>query len=652
MLKYLKSCLFLLICLVSIPLCIAQPGKYASSSKKAIKHFEAAKLFYESKENADAEEELKKALAVDPNFADAYILLGYIYYDLKEYKPSIEAFKKVIAIDPEFYPNIYFTLASVQIGIGLYEDAYPNFRKFLTYEKLNPELVKNARQDIKNCEFALTALKNPVPFHPVNLGSQVNSAEHEYFPAITADEKTLLFTRNRRDENSMKGTQEDFYISVKENNIWGAAYNMGSPINTPYNEGAPTLSADGQVLIFTACEVLGSYGPSRQGYGSCDIFYSKLNGEKWNKPMNLGAPVNTPSWETQPSFSSDGKTLYFISSRAGGIGQADIWMCTLSEAGGWSAPVNLGMKINTPEKEESVFIHPDNQTLYFSSNGHPGMGGLDIYVARKNEKGEWGDAVNLGYPINTYGEENSLLVGAKGDIAYFASDKEGGLGGLDIYSFELPPGIRPQLVTYMKGKVFDNESKKPLEAVFELIDLETGKVAVESYSNPGTGEFLVSLPVNKNYALNVSKGGYLFYSENFSLKETGTSAKPTHKDVPLQPIKEGEKVILKNVFFATASAELEKESKAELGKLVKFLEKNPTIKIEIGGHTDNVGDKKSNIILSENRCKSVYNYLIQYKISPERLTIKGFGDAQPVADNKTPEGRALNRRTEFMVISK
>ncbi|MDQ3191783.1 MAG: OmpA family protein [Bacteroidota bacterium] len=631
----------------------AQMKELQSKNKKALKHFNAGKTAYESKNDELAIVELKKAIEADALFIDPYIILGTIYYDAKDFLLAIDLFKKAIGINPSYTSSLYYSLGSSLLKTGQYEQAIQSYKALFTFGRIHPEIEKLAKRDLINCEFGANAIKSPVPFNPLNLGPSVNTAEHEYFPAVTTDEKLFLFTRNRRDERALQGgTQEDFYISIKQNELWKPAFNMGPPINTALNEGAPSLSADGNILVFTACEMFGEYGPGRKGYGSCDIFYSRKNGDNWSKPLNMGQPVNSSKWESQPSFSSDGKSLYFLSSRAGGFGESDIWMSQINEKGEWSNPVNLGAKINTPLKEESVFIHPDNQTLYFASNGHPGMGGTDLYISRKDENGQWGTAVNLGYPINTHGDENSLLVGASGEIAYFASDREGGFGGLDIYSFEMPVQHRPLLVTYFKGKVFDNQTKRPLEAMFELIDLETGNVIVESFSNPGNGEFLVSLPINKDYALNVSKGGYLFYSENFALKEKGTATKPVEKDIPLQGIKEGEIVVLKNVFFATASAELKEESKVELNKLVTFLTKNPSIKIEIGGHTDNVGDKKSNINLSNDRGKSVYNFLISNNVSADRLSFKGYGDAVPVADNSTPEGRALNRRTEFKVLSK
>jgi len=650
----MKISLLSFVLFFSLALFAQSPIKYVSPSKKATKLYESGKLYYESSNDDLAIADLEKALKEDSKYIDVYLLLGYIYSDKGRNADAINAFDKVMELDPINYQVINFTLGRLNFFLGKYEDAKKAYEYYLKYPRANPENAIIAKRDIASCDFALKAIKNPVPFNPKNLGEGVNTDLDEYFPCVTADDQTILFTRLLKDPQAYGGRQEDFYMSKKENGIWQKALNLGAPINTKNNEGAPTISADGQQIIFVACQGIEGYGVGRKGYGSCDLFWSRKKGNNWSAPVNLMEPVNSRNWETQPSISADGKTLYFIRGivTREGIKEQDIYTSVKNDDGTWSLPVKLSNKINTPGREESVFIHPDGNTLYFSSDGHVGMGGLDIYVSKKDEKGEWGIPVNLGYPINTHNDENSLLVSADGKLAYFASDREGGFGGLDLYSFDLPEQVRPNLVSYMKGKVYDAENKNPLEANFQLIDLATGKIIVESLSNPGNGEFLVCLPANKNYALNVSKNGYLFFSENFSLKEGGPNVQPVKKDVPLSPIKEGEKVVLKNVFFETAKFDLKEESKIELDKLVAFLQKNSTLKIEISGHTDNQGDKKSNLILSDNRSKSVSTYLISKGIAADRLTSKGYGDTMPIADNNTPEGRSLNRRTEFKIISK
>ena len=343
--------------------------------------------------------------------------------------------------------------------------------------------------------------------------------------------------------------------------------------------------------------------------------------------------------------------MYFASDRFGGYGELDIWKTTLDTSGKWTKPVNLGKVINSSASEMSPFIHPDNTSLYFASDGWIGMGGLDLFMSRCDEKDEWTEPKNLGYPINTHGEETSLIVNALGNKAYFSSRRDDTFGGMDLYEFELYEEVRPIPVTYVKGKVFDAATKNSLEAKFELVDIETAEIIIEATSNSGNGEFLVSIPVNRNYALSVSKKGYLFYSENFTLKDVKDASEPFKIDIPLSSIKVGQKIVLKNIFFETNSFVLKTESKVELNKLVAFMKENSSIKIEISGHTDNVGKKDLNIKLSEKRAKAVYDYLLQSNaISEFRLKFKGYADNQPIESNATPEGKAKNRRTEIKII--
>lgn len=629
------------------------PKKYSTTNTRAIKAYEGGLNFYNARQNSNAIEELEKAIKRDSNFIEPYIILSDIYAGERQFEKAIAAYKKTFQINPDFFPNNYFYAGLIEFNTGKYEDAEMHLKKFLTYDERSEELKKDAYHYLDNCKFAIDAMKHPVPFNPVNMGESINSAYSEYFPSITADGQTFLFTRDIKDEHVLEGHQEDFYMSKKIDGKWAMSQNVAG-INTPSNEGAPSISADGQIVFFASCqEIDGTYGEKRMGYGSCDIFYSLRMGDRWTKTGNIGPPINTRNWETQPSFSSDGKTLYFIRGTLTREGkQDDIYMSQLTERGTWGTPVRLSDKINTPGTEESVFIHPDNQTLYFSSDGHTGMGGLDIYMSKRQPDGEWGEAINLGYPINTYNDENSLLVGPDGKVAYFASNRAGGLGGLDLYQFDLYKEAQPVMITYVKGKVYDSRTKKMLSAKFELIDLETAKTVIESESNTGNGEFLVCLPVNKNYALNVSKNDYLFYSENFSLKNTGNISKPFLMDVPLQPIDTGMTVELKNIFFETGKYDLKSESKAELQKLISFLNINKTLQIEISGHTDDVGDKKSNQLLSQNRAKTVYDFLISNSIAPERLSYMGYGDTKPKVENTSLENRAKNRRTEFKVMRK
>jgi outer membrane protein OmpA-like peptidoglycan-associated protein/tetratricopeptide (TPR) repeat protein len=649
--KILTVALYLLLTIFQT---FGQKDDYSSSIPAAVRSFEAALKSYQNNRDAEALEYADRALQHDPKFIEAHMLRANIMSDMKKYGEAIAAYKSAIEINADFFPNNFYSLGRIEFLTGNYEAAKEHLTKFLSFPKINKTLAFRAKQILQSSDFAANAIKNPVPFQPVNMGDSINSSDEEYFPSVTADGQTILFTR-RLLPNAATGNhteQEDFYISHMKDKRWQIAKSI-KEINTEGNEGASSLSSDGQYIFFTACQEMYESMNAYKTKGSCDLFLAKKAGDKFSKPRNLETPVNTGTWESQPSFSSDGRTLYFVRKVKGADNQSssDIYITSISDSGEWSTPVPLNETINTPGDEMSVFIHPDNQTLYFSSNGHPGMGGLDIFFSRRQDDGSWGTPENIGYPINSTNDENSFLVSPDGKIAYFASDKEGGRGGLDLYSFPLYEGARPVAVTYMKGKVFDATSTKPLEANFELIDLVTGKTVVSSSSNIVNGEFLVCLPTGKRYALNVSKDGYLFYSENFELKFATAANQPVNKDIPLQPIEIGKSIILKNVFYDFDKYELREDSKVELGKLVTFLNKYPKVKFEISGHTDNMGGKEYNQKLSEQRAKSVYEYLVSKNIESGRLVYKGYGDTKPVADNSTESGRAQNRRTEFVVIS-
>ncbi|HLG02853.1 MAG TPA: OmpA family protein [Bacteroidia bacterium] len=653
-----ETLLFIFICFLAVA-CKAQPPALHTKSKKAEKYYTQAKAFLDAFDYPNALKQLSSAIKEDPEFLEAHLLQGHAYKDLDNFESAVNSYKQAFAINPNAVPAAYyFDCADAEIRLGRYTDAKLDYKNYISKRRSNssPIMLAEAERGIANCDFAINAMLHPVSFSPVSIGGSINSDSCEYFPNITADNQVFLFNRNQRLVDPKTGllmmTQEDFFISYRDKNgNWSTARNLGPPVNTQVNEGAPSLAPDGRFLFFAACEEYGNYGQGRMGYGECDIFYTqKVNGQ-WSRPINAGAPLNSHGWETQPSWSSDGKTLYFISSRRGGYGYGDIWMATLGEDGKWSTPMNLGDHINTPYDEESVFIHPDNQTLYFASSGHPGMGDKDLFICRRDSAGKWGNPVNLGYPINTYGRESGLIVDASGQLAYFTSTREGGSGCDDIYKFELPEELRPITVTYLKGKAYNKNTLAPVVAHFELIDVSTGQTMISSSSDPGTGEFLVCIPVNKNYALFVNSPGYLFYSDQFRLKEAADPGKPFLKNIPLQPISDTARVELKNVFFPTAKYDLLPESQAELNKMAQWLKANSKVKVEIAGHTDNVGDKKSNQVLSENRAKSVYTYLMQQGIDPARMKFKGYGDTRPKVKNDTPENRQLNRRVEMRITS-
>ena len=632
---------------LSFAVCTGQGQQLTTRDKRAIKYFYTAIDAYQAKNIEKAIGEVKRAVAQDPLFTEAYILQGDIYAEDRDYEKAVDSYQAAVRTNNPFSPSLYFILANMQLSIGRYDDSRLNYLRFLEFDQIPEQKKRLAENNLKNCDFAIRCVANPVPFNPENLGDSVNSRFDEYINAITSDEQWLYFTRkNPRNSLTLDQNQEyeeDFYVSGRVDSAWREAVSLGAPINSHGNEGALNISPDGKYLFFAACN-------RDDGYGSCDIYWAKRSGERWTQPENLGPVVNSAQWDSQPSFSSDGKTLYFASKRAGGKGSSDIWKTELQPDGQWSAPVNLGDSVNSRSEEMAPFIHPDDQTLYFSSKGHPGLGGFDLFYSRKSMIGEWTRPVNLGYPINTHSDEITLIVNAKGTVAYISSDKLGGMGRQDVYRFLLYKEARPLLTTYFKGIVFDEETGDKLEARFELIDLATARTCTESSSDRETGTFLLVLPIEKNYALNVSKDGYLFYSDNFLLTGSNSQSRPFVKNIPLKPIKIGESVILKNIFFDTDQYVLKEESLAELQKLTGLLLKNPNLKIELRGHTDNVGTAEHNLELSRNRAKAVYDFLVQHDISATRLSFDGFGFSQPIDVNTTEQGRANNRRTEFKVV--
>ncbi len=651
----MRNIIFFIIALLLVPVISNAQRNYTSSNKKAIKAYEEALTAFDRMDYGSAVILMEKALKSDDEFVEAHLVLAEIYLENGDNKKAINSYKKSIEINPNFFPGLYYSLGLLEMTENEFIEAKDHFEKYLGFKNLKPALMSMAKKKIKTCEFANEAINNPVPFNPLNLGDSINSEFDEYWPSLTADEKTLIFTRlipidnevgikmigNRNPIIDLKSVQEDFFISEKENNVWLGAQNIGEPLNTIGNEGAQTVSVDGRTMYFTACN-------REDGKGRCDIYKCKNENGEWSVPENIGSPVNSKYWEAQPSISPDGKILFFVSNREGGLGGKDIWISTQNKAGEWSKPINPGKNINSSGDEQSPFIHPDNQTLYFSSNGRIGMGSSDLFKVTRNE-GTWNEAINLGYPINTTFDEVGLIVSAKGDRALFSSDRLN-RKRRDIFEFELYKEAQPNPVSYMKGNVFDSENNTKLQAHFELINLKTDSIITQAESDAVTGEFLLCIPSNNDYALNVSKSGYLFYSDNFSLKGIFDISEPYLKDIALNPIKQGEKIILKNVFYETDSYELKQESFTELNRLLAFLVNNKQIKIEISGHTDNVGLHDYNMELSENRAKSVYSFLVNNNISPKRLKYKGLGELQSISSNETKEGRAENRRTEIKIL--
>jgi outer membrane protein OmpA-like peptidoglycan-associated protein/tetratricopeptide (TPR) repeat protein len=581
-----------------------------------------------------------QAIYLDSNYVDAYLSLAGVYGQTKKSNLAVEYYEKALRKDSNATKVFKLTLAINLAGMGNFNRALEVINDYLSNPKLG-EASRKAGEFRKRCfEFAVAFEKKNAgrnyEFAPKNAGDRINSAESEYLPCLTIDGKEFFFTRR------IRGYDEDFFSAKWDGKDWIKAAPLGGNVNTDQNEGAQMISQDGEMLVFTACN-------RKDGWGSCDIYISYLTQNGWSEGINLGGKINTDQWESQPCLSPDKRDLYFASRRPGGLGGSDIYVSHLQANGQWTSPENLGPQINTSGDESCPFIHADNQTLFFTSNGLLGYGEDDLFYARKGPKGDWSVPENLGYPINTIYKEGTLFIAADAKTAYYASDRSDSKGGLDIYSFELPENIRPNKTLWVKGKVFDKKTTKGLPSAVELIDMNT-KQLISKVQTDERGNYLITLPVGKDYAFNVNRKGYLFFSDNFFLSDRSSDS-TYEKNIPLQPIEANASIILKNVFFDVNKFDLKPESEAELDKLVQLLNDNPSVKIQIGGHTDNVGKPADNLALSNNRAKAVVNFLAAKNIAPQRLTAKGFGETQPIADNKTEEGRALNRRTEIKVIS-
>jgi outer membrane protein OmpA-like peptidoglycan-associated protein len=462
--------------------------------------------------------------------------------------------------------------------------------------------------------------------------------------------------------------REDIYQSIKVDGKWNTPLNLGKPINTPEHDAIVALSPDGNTMFL--------YKASGEG----DLYYAKKTKKGWTKPESLGSNINTKYSETSISVTADGKTIYFSSNRPGGFGGFDIYKSERKENGRYDRPENLGPVINTSDDDDSPFIHPDGVSLYFSSKGHATMGGYDIFVSIMDSTGEWSLPQNLGYPINTTKDDIYFVLSADNKHGYYSSEKAGGYGSSDCYLITMPTRQMEEVVekeapkkfnfdvgnagtpkmvlqvatqktvnpiTIFKGKIFDDLTKEPLETEIIITDNVTGQ-KLSDIESGADGSFLIVLNSGKNYGIAVTKKGYLFHSENFDLPPS-SDYQEVEKDIYLKKAALGTKIVLRNIFFDFDKATLRKESTKELERLLGILKENPTLKVEIAGHTDNIGSAEYNQKLSENRAQAVVDYLIEQGIDKKRLTYAGYGLAKPMTSNDTEKGRQLNRRTEFEI---
>lgn len=601
---------------------------------------QADKLIKEE-EYEDALEPVLKLSALKPDDPEIAYKTGLVYFKLKEEAKALPYLEKARnggakAGDLNFYlGGSYHFSHKLEEAISAYESYKA------TLNPKDKERLNLVNQKIAFCKNGLELVKNPQKVKITNLGPGVNSRFADYVPAVSADESVLVFTSRR--DNSTGGLKfpvdnqyyEDIYISQKKDNEWGPAVQLGNGINTPTHDACVGISPDGQELYV--------YKVDNGG----DLFVSELKGSEWMSPKSLGSQVNSSSWESSASISSDEKTLFFTSNRKG-AGATDIYMSRRQVNGEWGKPMLLGPRINTALEEESPFIHADGKTLYFSSKGHNSMGGFDIFsVTINTETGEvLTDPVNVGYPINTAADDVFFVWSADNKRAYFSSEREGGFGKKDIYMLERDANA--SLVVF-KGLIKNCENKAPVAATIVVTDLTTQKILGAYNSNSSSGKYTVVLPAGKNYGISVEAPGYLFYSKNIDIPSLNEYLE-INDSICLEGVKKGKKMVLRNVFFDVNKATLRNESIPELERLMEMLRVNKTVKIQIGGYTDNDGNDDHNLKLSESRAKSVYDYLISKGIPNEQLAYKGFGKEHPIAPNDSPENKQLNRRTEAEII--
>ena len=614
---------------------------YSQQPKKSAKFLEQALSAFRQNDLEIAKDYSLKAIERDTLNVKAYLLLSDIAAELKIPAQYQWALNKVISLSPDQYPLAYKLLAESYFSVG---DYWKASRFFVDYTRFAIKTDSAYIVDrIEQCKAAELLIENKFDVELIHLNSTINSKEDEYWPFVSADDSTLYFTRLITTEKLYYF--ERLFFSENTPEGWLPAQKLVIGSNAEVNEGTISMTANGHLIFFTAC------GRS-DGYGSCDIYYMQNKRGEWQAPQNAGNKVNSSNWDAQPAVSSKGEKLYWSSNRNGGIGGRDIWMSSIAyDSQGnisFSSPVNLGRKINSIKNDYSPFIHADDHTLYFASEGHYGLGQSDLFVSHFKDS-SWTFAQNLGFPINSCATEDGLVVSPTAHVALFSSNRKGAINeSKDLYLFQLPKEFEPNQTGYVKGDVFDAESGEKLDAEIELTNLNSNvKWTIEADDKEG---YITTLEAMQNYAFNINKRGYLIYSEHFNLEYPQDFKDATIYNIYLQPIKKDARVVLKNIFFEFNSASLNEKSEVELEQLVDFLKKNQKVKVEISGHTDNVGSSEYNQKLSEQRAKAISVYLEKY-IEKGRINYVGYGDRKPVASNDTEAGRSKNRRSELRIVA-
>jgi outer membrane protein OmpA-like peptidoglycan-associated protein len=625
-------------------------------NKKAKKLYDQAFDKFRDKKFNEAYPLFRQVLEIDSACPKCFFFMGLINFKKIDYnlKAATKYFEESLKECPDFDIYVYYYLGDIYYGAEKWALAEKYLSTFLKDPgKIDSDANQaRAASMLKYAKMYNKLLGTPVPFNPVVVKG-VSSSTDEYIPSISPDGETMFYARviqlppNKNDLIQKPVFTEKFYFSKKKNGMFDNGQEMPYPFNMNENEGGASVTIDNNQLFYTVCKDIGSYN-------NCDIFYTKKDeADLWSDPIPL-ENVNTDStWESMPSISSDGNTLFFISDRPGGFGGYDIWFSKKNDKGIWSIPENMGKNVNTPGNEKTPFLHADGLTFYYSSDSPnlTGLGGYDIYYSRMQSDGTWGKAVNIGYPINSEADDAGFFVSLDGTTGYFSSNKLKGIGGWDVYAFDLYKEARPDEMKIVKGSIKEETSEKPLNARIEIKNVETRKVKqipVDSI----TGQYALVINTKNDYILTVKKQDYAYESKLIPAEDTMRQEAVKEIDFDVKPIVVGQSYKLNDIYFASNEFSLNKDTKAILDGFIEFLEENKHIKVSIQGHTDNIGRDEDNLLLSDNRSKSVYDYLIEHGIASDRLSYKGFGKTKPVAPNDTEAGRAKNRRTEFVILEK
>ncbi|SHK45704.1 OmpA family protein [Hymenobacter psychrotolerans] len=646
--RRLLSVVPLLAC-VLLPLSGTAQTTLATANTKARSLWEKAQTQAKERNFDKAIETLTVLNQKFPSLGEPHVLRGSLLKAMGENRAAFEAYRAGLAklpADPNRATD-YYTLGELAMSFGEYQTATDSYKRLLKSGGPKAQrFAPRAQRQLLNCEFALKAMAAPIGVQPERMSAPLNTFRFQYFPALTADNRFLLFTGRPSSESG-----EDLFVSkMNKDGTVGDPASISPFINTPYNEGAGTISGDGKTLVFASCDRPNSVG-------NCDLYISRRTGNNWSKPQNLGRAVNSVEWDSQPTLSADGRTLYFTSTRRGGQGQEDIYVTTLDANGNWTPARNLGRPVNTPGKDMAPFIHASGTTLYYVTDGLVGMGGLDVYRCEMQSATAWTEPQNLGYPLNTHENEASLFISSDNRRGFCSRSRAAEPGvrkeqdrPVELFTFEVPQQVRSrETSTYTQGRVFDAVTKKPIKAEVQIYDLNTDELTQSVTSDSENGDYTIVLNEGRQYAMYAAADKYLMKSLSFDYSDKRTFD-PLTLDIYLEPVRSGRSIVLNNLFFDTKEYELKPKSRTELNRLVGFMKQYPDVQVEISGHTDDVGSDDDNLALSQNRAKSVYTYLVSQRVPATRLRFRGYGENKPLVPNDTDAHRQQNRRIELRIL--